>query len=390
MCGLCLPHCPTYLQTRNEAESPRGRIALMNALWQNKLEMEPHLEQHLENCLTCRACEAACPSGVKYGSLIDQTKQKLREQHPPKGLVKLVLNNIQPSRSRLRASSLLVWLYQVLGIRKLAQLFGIFSANSRLKRLDHYLPKPQRPAVWRSYYSTQGAHKKDVSLFTGCATENIDPNTLRATIKVLTHAGFGVHIPSSQNCCGAIHQHTGDHDTALTLMKKNTNAFNTPEVISVATGCASMLAEYPKHLDNPPGWQTIDILDFLLRENALEDIQFAALKKRIAVHTPCSMTNVLKLKQTSYQALSHIPEIELSPLNSNNICCGAAGSYMLNKPDMADALLNNKLNDINEIQPDMVVTSNIGCAIHFMAGLKNKDPNIPVLHPITLLAQCLP
>lgn len=394
MCGLCLPHCPTYQQTRVEAESPRGRIALMNALWQGKLPQDDKLTGHLNSCLTCRACESVCPSGVNYGYLIDQTRQRLAQNQPaPDALTQFAINKLAPRRTWLRVAGVFLWLYQVLGIRKLAQWLGFFRLSTRLQRLDDYLPSPQTPATWQRYYPAKGAHKKDVALFTGCASETLDPNTLRAGIKVLTHCGYGVHIPKEQRCCGALHQHRGDHVQARTLIQANADTFNqaeVQEVIAVATGCTSMLSEYPSHLGEQPAWRARDISDFLVKENALSAITWRPLKQKIAIHTPCSMNNVLKLKQTSHKLLAHIPGIELHALRTNNVCCGAAGSYMLDHPQMADALLDNKLRDINDIAPDIVVSSNIGCALHLSAGLRKKNPALRVIHPIELLAQQLP
>ncbi len=370
----------------------------MNALWQEKLAQDPIIEGHLDSCLTCRACEAVCPSGVKFGHLIDKTRQYMLENRPPPPQsARFILKHMLKRRYRLRLLALIIWFYQVTGVRALTRRLGLVANHQLLNRLDLYLPNPQRPALWKSFYPARSQHIKNVTLFVGCASENIDPNTLRATIKLLTHLGYGVHIPSKQGCCGALHQHQGHHDMALTLMRSNDAAFTdskNPDVIAVATGCTSMLKEYPHHLSNKnTPWQAIDITDFLLRENILQHAHFKPLKRKVAIHTPCSMNNVLKLKQASFQLLTHIPNIQLYDMESNHICCGAAGSYMLSHPNMADTLLNKKLRDIHNIEPDILITANIGCALHMNAGLKREQQTpfkpIVIKHPVELLAQQL-
>ena len=365
----------------------------MNALHSQKLPLDDTLEQHLNNCLTCRACEASCPSGVKYGYLIDKTRQHINSnQAQTKDAGRFALRHILSRRSRLRFIGFFLWLYQIIGLRKLGQILHVFSRSQRLKRLDEFLPKAQLPGHWKTYYKPQAKHKKDIALFLGCATENLDPNTLRASIKLLTHLGYGVHIPKTQNCCGALPQHNGEHSIAITWMKNNAETFTSQrytEVISVATGCTSMLSEYNEHMEQKITWQSLDIMDFLIRENALANAQFTPLEQVIAVHNPCSMTNVLKLKQTTQQLLAYIPRIQLHDLESNNICCGAAGSYMLSHPEMADRLRSQKLNDIREIAPDIIVSTNIGCALHISAGLRKEHKPLAVIHPIELLARQL-
>ena len=390
MCGLCLPHCPTYQQTQNEAESPRGRISLIKALHQHKLPLDDTLENHLNNCLTCRACEAACPSGVNYAYLIDQSKHLIQEQRPPATpkLVRFALDQLLKPRSHLKRLSMLLWLYQKSGIRKLCQIFGLFRGSTSLKRLDGYLPSPQRPARWKTYYAPISSHKKDVALFLGCASENIDPDTLRASIKLLTQLGYGVHIPKTQGCCGALHQHRGEQTPASMLMQNNIAAFsNCDDIISIATGCTSMLSEYPQYTDTPAAWRVSDLFAFLIEEDALAGVTFKPLAQRIAVHTPCSQRNSLKLKGITQQLLQHIPQLELHDLSSNHICCGAAGSYMLSHPDMADTLREKKLDDIQTIAPDCIVSTNIGCALHISAGLREQKKSISVIHPVALLNQ---
>jgi glycolate oxidase iron-sulfur subunit len=225
MCGLCLPHCPTYGETRHEADSPRGRIALMRALETKRLLAQDALVKHLDGCLGCRACEAVCPAGVPYGELIDATRATLHENQQRRLNPVRLLTNIfvkQPWSRRLAYWILLG--YQRLGAQKLARKSGLLKltrlarAESLLPQLDRALPKPAPTTV--------NPNRGRVALFAGCVAQIFDRETLAATERVLRSLGYDVEIPRRQACCGALHLHDGAVDTALGLMKRNVKAFD--------------------------------------------------------------------------------------------------------------------------------------------------------------------
>jgi glycolate oxidase iron-sulfur subunit len=390
MCGLCLPHCPTYAKTRNEAESPRGRISLMKALATGDLPLTPTLQQHLDNCLLCRACENKCPSGVNYGALMDATRNSLA----PPASVKTTfvsLDQLATDRTQRQRLGRGLALLENTGLRALGRGLGITKLLG-MDRLEQLAPKMRAPHPWQNYYPAINEKRGDVALFTGCFTELFDQQTLDAAIKVLTHLGYGVFVPATQTCCGALHWHKGDGDRARQLAEQNRAAFaelNISAIISTATGCGAHLGEYDRILngDKSLALQVRDINRFLNEIEWPATIKLQPLAQRAAVHDPCSLVNVLKGAQHPYQLLAKIQQLDITPLPGNNRCCGAAGSYMLDHPAMADSLRDDKIAALCELKPDLLVTSNIGCAMHLAAGARQSGLTLEVVHPVMLLAR---
>ncbi|NOY73815.1 MAG: (Fe-S)-binding protein [Gammaproteobacteria bacterium] len=392
MCGLCSEYCATYKMTNLEAESPRGRLALMNGLWNNKLQADTPLRQHLDHCLGCRACEAVCPSQVNYGYLLDQTRTHLGQD---KNKIPLyVINLLAQSGYSIHFFFKFLRFAQHLKLPSLARKTGLLQAF-KLERLEQYLPSLQHRPKWKSVYYPKKKPGARVGLFLGCIAQEVDHQTLSASIRLLTKLGYEVHIPRSQNCCGALHLHTGHAKSANKLAQNNYNCFSKSgiqTILSIASGCTTTLAEplyfsSKKEANQKKTFRIRDISHFLLAENRLTTNLFAPLAKQIAVHDPCSLRNVLKQQQAPYELLKLIPEIKLSELPNNQHCCGAAGTHMLTHPEKADLLRASKLLTLDNIQ--IIATSNIGCALHLAAGLPPHHNHIEVLHPITILERQL-
>lgn len=390
MCGMCLPHCPTYHLTRDESESPRGRIALIQGMVKERLPLTPRLENHLDHCLGCRACEGVCPSGVPYGQIIDGARAYIREHHsePP---APTLLDRVAGDRGKLRLLGRALRLYQRSGLQRLARATGLTRAMGQ-DRLEALLPPLETQPDWREYYPAQGKARGEVALFIGCFADLTDRTTLNAAVHVMTRLGYGVHVPAAQTCCGALHLHQGDAATAHNLAQSNIEAFDTLQVdaiITTASGCGATLAEYPAlglaSLKAP----VRDISDFLDSISWPEEISLAPLPKTVAVHDPCSLTHVLHLARKPYHVLERIPAIKLQPLPDNRRCCGAAGSYMITQPEMADRLREEKIEALRSLNADILVTSNVGCALHLRAGLTAAGLNMEILHPVALIARQL-
>jgi len=386
MCGMCLPHCPTYQISRDEGESPRGRIALIQGLVDGRLAPNPRLEAHLDHCLGCRACEAVCPSGVAYGEIIDGGRAALYD--PRKAPPALhMLFSLVPRPRRLRFAGRVLRFMQRSGLQGLARGTGLTRILG-LSRLDALLPPLAPLPAWRAYYPPRAEHRGELALFLGCFADFADRPTLKSAVSILTRLGYGVHIPPRQTCCGALHLHQGDRPIARHLAECNTAAFNglgIDAIINTASGCGATLAEYRRY--DFPGLRAPvrDISTFLTEALQAQELVPASLEKRVAVHDPCSLSHVLRESASPYRLLARIPGLKTVALPDNRRCCGAAGSYMLTQGPIADRLRDDKIAALRELAADILVTSNPGCALHLRAGIRASGMKVPVMHPVTLL-----
>lgn len=407
-CGLCLPYCPTYRLTLSEADSPRGRIALMSGVAMNRIPMNDRFIQHMDRCLTCRACESVCPSQVRYGQLIDTARVMIRQKNLPqrdnisgiaeagqrvqnktKGMLRSFLEQkliAHPSRFDV----LRPWVRLLVRSGVLAGLLRLkFLEQKPLLQAQWFLTTRNFPGYrWQRRYPAKGAIRGEVGLFLGCVARLSDSETLLSSIKLLTQLGYIVHVPKAQTCCGALHQHSGRVDEAANFSRSNQQAFsdlNIQAVLSTASGCGAQLWEHAlqSKADSLP---VLDISQFLAQQDWGE-IKFKPLRKKIVVHEPCTLRNVLRAADLNYSLLALIPELEVQPLEGNEQCCGAAGTYFLDQPEFAGALLDSKVTALKNTQADYLATANIGCALHISNGLLKKGVKMEVLHPVTLLAR---
>jgi len=396
-CGLCLPHCPTYVKTHDEGDSPRGRISLMQGLAHNRLELSARLEFHLDRCLTCRACEDVCPSNVHYGQLIDSTRALIQERRPSPAtrqwLGSLLLDHLIINKSLMRFCARALRIYQKSGLRWLLRNTGLLRLMG-LYRTETLLPDIPAQPLWQAFYPANGDEKGQVALFTGCIGSIFDRDAANASITLLNRCGYGVYVPNEQTCCGALHRHSGLADQARELARKNLAVFNSLHVNAVlytSSGCGATLNEYSLYYDsrNTFNAPVMDICQFL---NSIEwptHITFKPLNRLVAVHDPCSLQHVLHQQQGPYTLLQKIPGITVMPLPDNSRCCGAAGSYMLSQPEMADSLRDDKIEPLKQSKPAYLVTSNIGCALHLISGIREQGLDIEVIHPLTLLIRSM-
>lgn len=361
-CGLCLPHCPTYRKTQSEADSPRGRILLTQAVSQGTLPMNERYMAHIDLCLSCRACESACPNHVPYGAIADQARAMIRTQRPP-SLAQRLAERIVASPALLRLGGTALWLAGKLGLRYL------------VKRL----PTASLPYGWSTAYPSPSA-KGEVCLFLGCVSSALDAETLAASIFVLNRLGYTVHVPSSQTCCGGLHRQAGNSAGAQGLEKRNAEAFapfaNMP-ILAIASGCGARLIEYLPQ-------RTRDISAFLAAAQGWENLDILPLAAKVAVHEPCTLCNAMKSGKAPYALLQRIPDADIVPLPGNDQCCGGAGSYVLTQPAMASQLRDDKMAACRTVAPSFLATSNIGCALHLAAGMEGTPE---IVHPVLLLAR---
>jgi glycolate oxidase iron-sulfur subunit len=388
----------------SEADSPRGRIAQMRGVASGHIPINLRFIQHIDRCLTCRSCEVVCPNHVAYGQLIDKTRSMIATSMPASSngktltrkfwLRKLIEKEFIAKPTRFDKLRLLLFFYQKLGLQRLLKKLDILR-KTKLAELNAQLPKINLPRTissktdisksWERIYLPIGKPCGEVGLFLGCVARLTDAETINASIYVLNRLGYTVHIPSMQTCCGALHQHGGDTKTAMQLAQQNVAAFdglNVNAIITTTSGCSIRLADY--HSDFSA--KVIDISKFLVSADGWHDIKIAPLQDKILVHDPCTLRNILRSSKYPYELLMRIPKIQVTPLAGNDQCCGAAGTYFLDQPVMAKALLNDKISAISN-DTRYLVTSNIGCNMHISSALQNTIPELEILHPVTLLAR---
>jgi glycolate oxidase iron-sulfur subunit len=265
--------------------------------------------------------------------------------------------------------------------------------------LEALVPKLPPLRRWRRFYPAEGKERGQVALFRGCIADVVEQSLLLATVQLLNRLGYGVHIPRGQVCCGALARHEGEPEQALALAFQNVKAFTAVEVeavICTASGCTASLVDYPQWVQEGGtdvaaacafAHKLQDVNQFLLQTAWSTEVTLKPLVKRIVVHEPCSLRYVLRQQETVYNLLRHIPKVDILPLPNNEQCCGAAGSYMLTQPVFAESLRAKKINALRGIQPDILVTSNIGCSLYLAAGVREAGFPIEILHPAQLLAR---
>lgn len=370
-CGICLPHCPTYNMTRDEGDSPRGRISLIQGIASGALDSS-QAYRHLDRCLGCLACQAACPSGVDYSQLIDgirTTRQKSRKQRITHHLITHL-----PYRNWGRMA---FWLYRHSGIRPLLRTLG----GERFRRLDDLLPDQASPGKWKQHYPAGKPGQGRVGLFTGCAGRISDRPALDAAIAVLTRLGYEVIIPGNQDCCGAMHQHSGDPVTADAMALNNQQAFGDKgldALIYLASGCGSQLIKQPFPIP------VLEISQFLNRCHWPNDAVLHPMDCTVGLHAPCTLKHQLKLADEPENLLLRIPGIRLTCLDRIE-CCGAAGSYLLEQPMMADALGEQAIQQVPLQELQFLATSNSGCALQLASKIRKSGHAIRTVHPIELI-----
>ena len=396
-CGLCLPHCPTYLKTQDENESPRGRLSLIQGWARDELPPTPALLEHIDNCLLCRACESACPAYVPYGRIVDRFRGETGAAAHGQALaprLKKAVIRAALTRAPLATISDRLLSGSARGVTTaLARLAGAGEMTAGLPPADAApLPAPglHRPP--------QGPVRGSVELFLGCTAGLADRATVQAAMTVLHRLGLAVDIPAGQTCCGALEQHAGEPAAASERIRENLHAFaadqDAPPIVSFASGCGAMLREYDRDDASDAARafsrRVLDISEFLAGQAWPEGLAVKPLPHTVCLHAPCSLRHVLRADRHALTLLGRIPELKVVPLPAQTRCCGAAGSYLIDHPGMANALREDILDAIAATRPALLLTSNPGCAMHLRAGLRERGlADIEVLHPVTLLARQL-
>jgi len=409
-CGLCLNQCPTYLETGLETESPRGRIALMRALHEGRVEVTPGVARHWERCLQCRACEPACPSGVPFGRMMAATRAQLQASAPPRPLARLLrwlaFQQLLPHQRRLERLARLLRLYQRTPLQRWVRATRLLRLAPPLAGAEAALPPvpsrffQQGAARGRDQQvDRQASGRGAVALFSGCVMPILYGRVHEATLRVLEGAGLGVAVPLGQLCCGALHVHAGEVRTARELARRNIDAFlaaGAQTVVVNAAGCGAHLKEYAELLEDDPAYAAkarqfstaVKDVSELLAGIPLPPL--GEVRQRAVYQDSCHLAHAQRIKEAPRRLLRLIPGLELVEMPEADVCCGAAGSYSLTQPAMSRGLLERKLAHIRQAAPSIVVTANPGCMLQLEQGLRAAGLDIPVVHFIELLDQALP
>ena len=387
-CGLCLTACPTYAELGTEMDSPRGRIYLMRALEDGSVTMTADVVRHLDLCLGCRACETACPSGVRYGELIEAARSFVEERHR-RPLVERwrreLIALIFPHTRRLRLVLSPLVLLERIGI--LARLRSMSNLIGMLPQLDGGAPVPEvTPA--------RAPERHRVGLVAGCVAQVLFPQTNAATVRVLAQNGCTVITPVEQNCCGALYLHAGKREQARACARRNLAAFSDDldAILINAAGCGATLKEYGQLLADDRRYaerarafsaKVRDITEFLAALPVAPPA--GAIRARITYHDACHLAHAQSVREAPRQLLRMIPGLELVELAEADTCCGSAGTYNLTEPAMARRLAAHKVANIRATGASWVAAANPGCILQIQAALRRAGLSTRVVHPIELL-----
>ena len=414
-CGLCLPACPTYQQLGNENDSPRGRIYLMRAVTEGRLPLESaSFSKHIDLCLGCRACETACPAGVNYGFLLEAAREDLlhTESENARGtfqktMLKLTLRHVFPYPWRLRIAFFFMRLARSFFLTKWLLRSGTLkalapSADFAASLLDstspHKYPKTNSPKAAPATSSAPN-DTRPVTVFTGCVMEGLFKSTNDATARVLAVNGGANTRVKTQVCCGALHAHAGDVETARDLARRNIDAFerSAPDttIIINAAGCGALLKEYGELLKHDAIYaeraktfsaRVKDVTEFLAPLIDTSEFKIGApLDQRVTYDAPCHLYHAQRVQTAPQKLLAAIPGLEFKPLEGMQDCCGGAGIYNLSEPEMSNRLLSDKINQVKATNAEVLVTANPGCHMQLSAGARLFEADCRVAHVVELL-----
>ena len=401
-CGLCLSSCPTYLETGNENDSPRGRIYLMRALQDGRLPLADAVVRHVDLCLGCRACEAVCPSGVHYGELLETTREHIEKHHKRSAwqefLRQVAIEKIFPFPERMELALLPAKFIKALRLESLLPKFArdaleLVPGNAAAAEL------PQQSA------STSSARRGRVGFVSGCVMSVMFGKTNEASIRLLNRAGFDVVTPPDQGCCGALYAHGGNLEQARAAARRNIEVFdrlNLDVIIINAAGCGSTLKEYGHLLREDSAWaeraaafsRKVRDLTEWLAEFPIPNCQSSNLnsfaQSPVTYHDACHLAHAQRIEKAPRELVRAVAGGAFVELPESNVCCGSAGSYNLTEPEMAERLQHRKTENILKTGAKTVVTTNPGCLLQMRAGLRKAGGHdVEVLHIADYLERSL-
>jgi glycolate oxidase iron-sulfur subunit len=400
-CGLCLNACPTYRELGLEMDSPRGRIYQMVQV-ANGAAIGDSYREHIDLCLACRGCESACPSGVRYGRMVEDARAEL-EAHTRRGwfarrLRRLVFVVVLPSRAALSVAGTLLYLFEVSGLKTLARGLGQLKLLGPLSDLQQLTPSAEPPFFFSQIGRTfppEGERRHRVAFLAGCIANVSFARLNEATVRVLQRNGCEVVVPEGQGCCGALHLHAGMRGEARKLACRNIDAIlggGFDAIITNAAGCGSTLKEYGELLEDLPEYaekarrfssSMRDITEFL---GSLElNPNLGRVDAVVTYQDSCHLAHGQHIRQAPRQLLGAIPGVTFREMPGADICCGSAGIYNVVQNEMAMQILKHKMESVNETHAEIIATANPGCMLQLQAGVRLHGSGQRVMHVVEVL-----
>jgi glycolate oxidase iron-sulfur subunit len=396
-CGFCLPTCPTYHSWREEMDSPRGRIALMSLLGEGP--PSPAIVRHIDRCLGCMGCVTACPSGVQYDALIEETRGEIERRHRrPLGqrLLRALIFALFPYPLRLRVALLLQLVFVKTGLRWLARRLGLLPAP--LRALDDLAPAPSARGLFTrlpELTPARGERRARVALLAGCVQRVVFPAVNQATLRVLSAEGCEVVVPRDLGCCGALSLHAGRDDEARRLARAAIARLEREDVDAVvvnAAGCGSSMKEWGRLFAGDAAWaeraarvaaRVKDVTELLTTLGPVAPRH--AVPLRVAYHDACHLAHAQRVRAQPRALLAQIPGLELLEIPDGDQCCGSAGIYNLVEPASAKEIGGRKAANVRSVAPDVVAGGNPGCALQIELHLREQGSAVRAVHVVELV-----
>lgn len=400
-CGMCLPHCPTYKETFLETASPRGRVALVRKLQEGQLDQSDQLLEYLSLCLDCQACASACPCGVNAGELVAEFTCERKAENGLGYLEDLILRKLVPHPDRLETSMVPMRMYQKTGLQKLVRKLGILKMFPKpLERMEGLLPDlPSQPLRQEIQEITPalGPERGTVGFFLGCVMSLIFSDASRATIKLLSSLGYKVITPKNQVCCGAPNMLGGDLAGLKEAAQTNIDIFagcNVDFIVTDCGGCGAELKNYSHHLEQSESAELFsakvrDISQLLALHADELRARLKPLPLKATWHDPCHIAHCQGIRREPRDLLKLVPGLDYKELEAADACCGSAGTYNIQRPEMSDRILKRKLDTIRDSGAELLVTGNPGCLLQLKKGLGNHLPRVRIMHLTEVLAQSM-
>jgi glycolate oxidase iron-sulfur subunit len=404
-CGMCLPTCPTYDETKLERNSPRGRIALMRRVAEGQLEVTQAFGGELYFCLGCLTCETVCPAGVRYGEMFEHARADIEQagvmRNAKRDLVRaLTLRWLFTRPQALRAAGRLIWFYQSSGLEWLVRRLNLAALlPARLRALEPLAPRVKRQfsdALVRPV-ETPADPKYRVGLLSGCIQDLAFSHVNRDTADALLANGCEVVTPRTQYCCGSIHAHNGELELARQMARRTLDAFELDQfdaIITNAAGCGTHLKNYGHLLHDDPAYarraaqwsaKLRDVHEWLAEIGIR--VPAAGVPQTVTYHEACHLCHGQKITRPPRQVLAAIPGLKLVELRESTWCCGSAGIYNITQPEMSQKLLSRKISNIEKTGATVVASANPGCLVQLQAGVHQTNKRWRIVHPISLLAE---